>query len=273
VAPRKRSWLSVLARTAGEFTRDQIPAVSAGVTFYALLALFPALAAFVSLYGLVADVDQARRQILSLAGVLPAGAITIIGQQLATLGAADHRSLGLAFAAGIAVSIVSANAGVKALIAGLNVAYEARETRRFVALNALSLTFTLGAIVFSVAAVAVVVAAGGASLVKWPLLLATATGVFCVLYRYGPARKRPPWRRAAPGAAVAAVGWLAMSLLFTAYVASFGHYNETYGSLGAVIGFMTWIWLSLNVVLFGAELNSELELTLGPQEDRVVPTL
>ncbi len=216
-AVTRRGWTSVLARTAREFTQDQIPAVAAGATFYALLAVFPAMAAFVSLYGLVADVGEARRQILSLAGVLPGGAITIIGQQLTRLGAADHGSLGVAFVVGLAVSILSANAGMKALIAGLNVAYEARETRRFVAINALSLGLTLGAIVFSVAAVGAVVtapelmsrlglgSAAGASLMKWPLLLAvaaasagsTATGRRAAGRPGAAPRREPRWRRSA----------------------------------------------------------------------------
>jgi membrane protein len=267
-----RGWLAVLRATVRDFGRDQIPAVAAGATFYALLALFPALAAFVSLYGLVADVNKAREQILTLGGVLPGGAISVLDQQLTRLGAANHGSLGVAFVSGLAISIVSANAGMKALISGLNIAYDEREKRNFITLNALSLGFTLVAIVFAVVAIAAVIAApgllrslglgaaAGLSVVKWPLLLLIVTGAFALIYRFGPSREPARWRWVTPGAATAAVGWMVMSLLFSWYVGNFGHYNQTYGSLGAVIGFMTWIWLSLIVVLFGAELNSELEM-------------
>jgi membrane protein len=279
-----RGWTTIIGHTIREFAKDRILAVAAGATFYALLALFPALAAFVSLYGLVADVGEARAQILSLAGVLPGGAISVLGDQLTRLGATDHGSLGFAFATGLGASLLSANAGVKALIAGLNVAYEEQEKRNFLKLNALSLGFTLAAVVFSAVAIAAVIAApglmrslgfgaaAGLGIVRWPVLLVVVTAAFSCLYRYGPSRQHARWRWVTPGAAVAAVGWMGMSLLFSWYVANFGHYNQTYGSLGAAIGFMTWIWLSLIVVLFGAELNSELEMqtmadtTTGPPQ-------
>ena len=280
----RRGWIDVIGHTIREFTEDRILAVAAGAAFYALLALFPALAAFVSLYGLVADVDQAREQLMSLSNVLPGGAISVLSQQLTRLGASGHGSLGLAFAGSLLFSIASSNAGLKALIGGLNVAYEEHEKRNFLKLNAVSLTFTIGAILFAVIAIAAVVAAPGllrwlglgpiaraVTLLKWPLLLVVVTGAFS-----GPTLwalwEHASWRWITPGGIVAAVGWLMMSLLFSWYVANFGHYDRTYGSLGAVIGFMTWIWLSLIVILFGAELNSELELetlvdtTTGPSQ-------
>jgi membrane protein len=222
---------------------------------------------------------------MSLANVLPGGAISVLSQQLVRLAASDHRSLGLAFASGLLISIISSNAGMKALIGGLNVAYDEQEKRNFLKLNAVSLTFTIGSIIFSVIAIAAVVAApgllrqlglgsmgGAVTLLKWPLLLIIVIAGCSVLYRYGPSREHARWRWITPGGITAAVGWLVMSLLFSWYVANFGNYDRTYGSLGAVIGFMTWIWLSVIVILFGAELNSELELetladtTTGPPE-------
>jgi membrane protein len=280
----RRGWTAVIANTIREFGQDRIPAVAAGATFYALLALFPALAAFVSVYGLVADLDEARRQLQSLGDVLPGGAISVIDQQLARLAASDHRSLGLAFASGLVVSLLSANAGMKALIGGLNIAYEEREKRGLLKLNATSLAFTVAGIVFAVVAIAAIVAApaflsrlglaglSGLSFLAWPLMLVVVTAAFSLLYRFGPSREHARWRWITPGGGVAAVGWMAMSLLFSWYVANFGHYDQTYGSLGAVIGFMTWIWLSMIVILVGAELNSELELrtcvdtTTGPPQ-------
>jgi membrane protein len=281
----RRGWIAVLGHVIREFTKDNILGVAAGAAFYALLAIFPAVAAFVSLYGLVANVEQAREQLTSLSNVLPGGAVSVLDQQLTRLGSSDHGRLGLAFAGGLLVSVVSSNAGVKALISGLNIAYEEQEKRNFLKLNAVSLILTIGTIVFSVIAIAAVVAApellrqlglgpvaGAITLLKWPLLLVVVTLGFSVLYRYGPSREHARWRWITPGGVAAAVGWLAMSLLFSWYVANFGNYNKTYGSLGAVIGFMTWIWLSLIVILIGAELNSALELetladtTTGPPE-------
>ena len=272
----------VLLGAFRSFSRDRIPSAAAASTFYALLALFPALAAFVSLYGLVADVHKARAQIVSLAGILPGGAVQVLGDQLTRLTSSDHAGLGLAFATGLIASLISANAGAKSLIEGLNVAYEETEKRGFLKLNLVSLTFTIGAILVSIVAIVAVVAApallkrlglGGLaplSLLRWPLMLVLVSGVFSLLYRFGPCRRHARWRWIMPGGVVASIVWMAMSLVFSWYVEHFGHYNATYGSLGAAIGFMTWIWLSLTVILFGAELDAELEkrtrvdTTIGP---------
>jgi membrane protein len=264
-------WRQVVVRTVKAFNADQIPAMAAGVTFFVLLALFPAIGAFVSLYGLFGDVASAQRQLAEMTGFLPDGAIAVIGDQITRLIAIDHGKLGLTFVIGLAVSVWSANAGVKALISGLNAAYEKREARGFVALNLLSLSFTFGAVVFAVAAATAAVAApavlaamgleGLESLtgLRWPILLAAMVALLSALYRFGACRHPVRWRWITPGGLAAALAWLAMSLAFSWYVGHFGNYNRTYGSLGAVIGFMTWIWLSVTVVLFGAELNSEVE--------------
>ncbi len=157
------------------------------------------------------------------------------------------------------------------MIAGLNTAYEVKERRKFIPLNLLSLSFTIAAVVLAILGMAAIAAAPatlamahlehlrGLSLLRWPALLTIIVFNLAVLYRYGPCREHARWRWVTPGGIVAALGWLAMSLVFSLYVANFGHYDRTYGSLGAVVGFMTWIWLSLVVVLFGAELNAELE--------------
>ena len=250
--------------------------VAGGVTFFSLLALFPALGAFVSLYGLISNVEDARRQIVGLGGMLPGGAVTVIGDQMTRLSASNHAHLGAAFALGLLVSIWSANAGVKALINGLNVAYEVHERRNFIQLNLVSLAFTIGLTLLAVVGVATVVAAPQvlttlglgalreASLLRWPLILLVTIGILSLLYRFGPSRAHAHWRWITPGSILAAVLWMAMSVGFSLYVGAFGHYDRTYGPLGAMIGFMTWIWLSITAVLLGAELNSELEEQVGP---------
>jgi membrane protein len=264
-----RRWSAIVLSAWKEFNNDQIPTVAAGVTFYALLALFPGMGAFVSLYGLVANVGDAERQVAALHGLLPGGATSVIGDQLARVIRTDHASLGLTFAAGLAFPLWSANAGMKALIAGLDVAYEVKERRGFFNLNAISLTFTLGTILLAMAAVSAVVAAppllrrfgidGAAAVLRWPAMLIVVTALISLLFRFGPCRPLTHWRWITPGSAVAAFGWMLMSVMFSWYVGNFGHYDRTYGSLGAMIGFMTWIWLSLMVVLLGAELNCEME--------------
>lgn len=271
-------WKAIARRTFEEFNADRIPAVAAGSTFFVLLALFPALAVFVSLYGLVGDVQGAEHQIESLAGLLPAGGVSVIRDQIERLAATPPASLGVTFLVSLLLSIWSANAGMKGLIAGLNVAYELREKRNFFVLNLQSLGFTAGAIAFTLVMMGAIVAVPevlaffglqvlqGASVLRWPVLLAVSAVVLSLLYRYAPSPRGARWRWIRPGAALAAVLWMTMSLGFSAYVGRFGHYDRTYGSLGAIVGFMTWIWLSLIVVLLGAEFNSEVE------HDRAAPT-
>ncbi len=265
-----RGWKDILWRAWTDFNADNIPQVAGGVAFFGLLAIFPAMAAFVSLYGLFSDVDTARKQLSLLAGVIPGDALTLIGDQMVRIAATKHAGLGVAFVVGLLVSIWSANAGMKALFVGLNVAFEEKEKRNFLKLNLVALAFTLSAIVFLMLALGAVVVApivlafvgyhgAGLALLRWPLLLVVTVGLLAMLYRYGPSRKPERWRWISWGSTLAAVLWLCVSLLFSLYVTNFGHYDKTYGSLGAVIGFMSWLWISAIAVLFGAEINSEIE--------------
>jgi membrane protein len=266
-----RRWRQVLAAAVKAFSEDHIPTSAAAVTFYILLSLFPALGAFVSLYGLIANVEDAQRQILALGGLLPGGAVQVLGEQMTRLATADHGKLGFAFALSLLISLWSSTSGVKAMMEGLTVAYEAPERRGFIRLNLVALAFTLGGIALAIVTIGVVAAAPGVldrfglghlavlAFLRWPAFFIFTSLLLAVLYRYAPNRGPVPWRWVTPGGLVAALGWMAMSALFSWYVANFGHYDRTYGSLGAIVGFLTWIWLSLMVVLFGAELNAEIE--------------
>ena len=267
-----RGWRDILWRAWNEFNEDQILNVSASVAFFGVLALFPGMAAFVSLYGLFADVGDAQKQLAALAGVLPADSLTWIGTEMTRIAMAKKASLSLTFVFSLLLSIWSANAGVKGLFTGLNVAYEEREKRGFLRLNLISLAFTLGVLVFLALALAAMVAAPVAiqmlrldpqsrilAALRWPLLLLVVVGALSLLYRFGASREHPRWRWVTVGGLVAALGWLAVSLLFSWYVGAFAHYDVTYGSIGAVVGFMTWLWLTATVILLGAELNAEVE--------------
>jgi membrane protein len=266
-------WKDVLWRTYEQIGKDRVLAVAAGVTFYALLALFPAIAALVSIYGLFADPMTIQEHLNALGGVMPGGATEIIGEQVSRIASQGGGALGFGFIAGLAVSLWSANAGMKAIFDALNVVYDEEEKRSFIQLNLQSLAFTLGAIFFLIAALIGIVVLPillgyiglGESaewlirIGRWPVLLLVVVLGLAVLYRYGPSRDKPEWKWVTPGGVVAAVLWLVGSMLFSWYVTNFGSYNETYGSLGAVIGFMTWIWLSTTIVLLGAEINAEME--------------
>ena len=278
-------WWQVAQRVFGRFGRDRILLISAGVTFYALLALFPATAALVSIFGLVADPEIIGQQIDQLSGVLPGGAVDIVGGQVKRIAGQSGGALGFGFVLGLVISLWSANAGMKSMFDALNVVYDEQEKRSFLKLNMQSLALTLGAMAFAIVAVGAIVVMPAVfaflglgegttgrivQLARWPVLLIGVMFALAVLYRVGPSRDRPAWAWVTWGSALAAVVWLVGSLVFSWYVSNFGSYNETYGSLGAVIGFMTWIWLTSIVVLVGAELNAELEhqtardTTVGP---------
>jgi membrane protein len=268
-----KGWKDILWRVGAEVVEDRVTLIAAGVTFYLLLALFPALAAFVSIYGFVADPQTIAEHISFLGGVLPSGGLDLIRSQLESLAGQETGALSLGFILGLAVALWSANNGVKALFQAMNVAYEEAEKRSFVKLNLMALAFTLGAIligisfIVSVGIVPAVLAflnlSGWAEalvrIVRWPVLLILVAAGISLIYRFGPSRVKAqlPWLTW--GAGLATIVWLAASIAFSYYLENFANYNATYGTLGAVIGFMMWTWLSVVILIVGAELNAEME--------------
>lgn len=266
-------WKDILVRTYEQFGKDRLLAVAAGVVFYALLALFPAVTALVSLYGLFADPASIQTQLEQIEAVIPEDVMTIISDQITRIAAAGGGQLGFGFVVGLAVALWSANAGVKAMFDALNVAYGEEEKRGFVRRNLASLLFTLGGIVFLLIALAALAVAPIAlsmlgleeawsvaiRWLRWPILLAIVILGLSLMYRFGPSRREPKWRWVTVGGVVAATVWLIGSGLFSFYLSNFANYNATYGSLGAVIGLLMWMWLTTIIVLVGAELNAEIE--------------
>ncbi len=266
-------WKATLLRVYEDISRHRLMTMAAGVTFYAVLSIFPAIAAIVAIYGLFADASTIATHLQSLSGVLPEGAMNVVGDQLKRLTAQGSGTLGLASVLALLVSLWSANSGTKGMFDALNAAYGEDETRSFLRLTAISMIFTLAAIAFVLVALGLMVVVppvlkalglGGATallvkVLRWPVLVLVVALLLAPLYRYGPSRASAQWRWISWGSAVAALGWLAVSLLFTWYAANFGTFNKTYGTLGAVMGFMMWIWLSTLVILIGAEVDAELE--------------
>ena len=279
-------WWAAAKRAGAGFSEDRIMAEAASVTFYGLLALFPAIASMISIYGLFTSPAHLADQLAGLNGLIPGGGIDIIKAQVTALTSSGSKALGLGAVVGLGTSLWSANAGVKSLFDAMNVVYHEHEKRSFVRLTLVSMCFTLGAVAFLILALIAIVALPIAlnfiglgsvtatllQLGRWPLMLLVLTGALGTIYRYGPSRNRARWQWITWGAAISAVGWIVVSAGFSYYVEHFGSYNKTYGSLGAVIGFMTWIWISMIVILMGAELNAELEQqtgrdsTIGPEK-------
>jgi membrane protein len=266
-----QGWKEILVRTYKEFTEDQIPMIGAGVSFYTLLAIFPGLAAFVAVYGLFSDVAQAQHHLQMLSIILPGSALTFFGDQMIRMAEAQKGGLSLTFIVGLLTAIWSANGAVKALMTGLNIAYEVHETRNIVRKTLTSFAFTLGFMLFGTAVIAVLGAGPAAeaylghhaafmlNLISWPILLVAMGIGIALLYRFGPSRGPVRFEWISPGSLAALILWIAVSALFSLYVGNFAHYDKTYGSLGAVVGFMMWNWLTNVIVLAGAELNAEVE--------------
>lgn len=268
-----RGWFDVLKRVKKETSTDNVSLIAAGLALYALLAVFPALAAVVSLYGLVSSPDQIASQIQNLAGVLPQQAADIIRTALQNLARQQNQALGVGAIIGVLVALWSARKGMVALMTATNVAYDEEEERGFFRQLFVSLAFTIAAVVGFVLvvllAVAVPLALQGLGLpeifqtvlgvLRWIVLWFLVVFALAVVYRFAPDRNEPKWRWVTWGSAISATLWLAVSLLFSYYVRNFGSYGETYGALGGVVVLLMWFYLSAFVVILGAEINSELE--------------
>jgi membrane protein len=272
-ATGRKGWKDIVLRVYQDVGKQRLLALAAGVTFYSILAIFPAIAALVGVYGLFADPTTISTHLDGVSDFLPGGAIDVIRDQMTRIASHGESTLGLTFVMGLAVSLWSANAGLKALFDALNLVHGEEEKRGFIKLNLISLTFTILAIVFALFALAAVVAAPVALYLvgfgrvaemlvrfgRWPALFFAVALVLALIYRYGPSRPDPRWRWITWGSAFASLAWIALSVIFSWYAANFGSYNATYGSLGAIMGFMVWLWLSTIVVLLGAELDAKME--------------
>ena len=268
-----RGWKDILLRVYANISEHRILALAAGMTYYSLLAIFPALAALVAIYGLFSDPGSIAKHLDQVSGFVPGGAIDVARDQLTRVASKGHQTLGLTFVIGLVISLWSANAAMKSLFDTLNIVYGEREKRGIVKLNMVSLSFTVAGIAFVLAALGAVVVvpvvlnfiglSNAADLLiriaRWPPMFIAVGLALALIYRFGPSREAPRWRWITWGSAAATVLWLGASALFSWYAASFGKFNETYGSLGAVIGFMTWLWISAIVILLGAELDAEME--------------
>ncbi|MDR6757008.1 membrane protein [Mycoplana sp. BE70] len=262
----------VFWRLVGEVADDRVTLIAAGVTFYLLLALFPALAALVSLYGLLADPVAIQDHIREMASVLPQGAFEVFSNQLQSLVERRDTTLGIAFFVGLGVALWSTHNGTLAVFDAMNVAYDEDEKRGLLRLNLIALVFTIGAmlaaviVIGAIALMPAIVSRLSSSLqetlalvVRWPFLLAMMFAASTAVYRFGPSRQPARFRWITWGAALSTVAWFLMTLAFSWYVSNFANYNATYGTLGGLVGFLVWTWLSVAILIVGAELNAELE--------------
>jgi membrane protein len=268
--PASPGWWATARRVKDDVGARNLSMVAAGAAFFGLLALFPALAAAVALYGLFTDPGAVTRHLDLVAGFVPQEARMVLERQLQRIAATTDTSLGLGAAGALLIALWSSAKGVKSLMTALAIVYDEQERRGFFRLNATALALTLAMLIvvpLSLAAVAVLpalidrlplpeIAAVAARWLRWPLIGAVAVGAIAMLYRFAPPhderRRHGHWA----GAIVATLLWLVASALFSWYVSNFGSYNETYGSVAAVAVLMMWFWLSAFAVLIGGEVNA-----------------
>jgi membrane protein len=280
-----RGWKDIFVRTYRESMNDRVFLLAASVVFYAMVALFPAIAAGVSSYALFADASTIGQHLAIASDIIPQGTLELLQNEISRIASKSDGRLTLGFLTGLAIALWSANAGMKAIFDALNIIYDEDEKRGLIWLNVESLFFTMCAIACLLLALGAVVvfplflAAFGLSsmdepligVLRWPLMFLLVLFGVSVLYRFGPSRTRPKWRWVSVGSVFAALAWLAVSSLFSFYLANFANYNATYGALGAVVGVMMWMWFCTVVVLMGAQLNAEMEhqtacdSTVGPE--------
>jgi membrane protein len=268
-----RGWGDIFWRVLRSISADRILSTSGGVAFFALLAAFPGIAAIVSLYGLFADARTIGGHLALLSGILPAGVLTLIADQITLVTRRGNDTLGRAFLVGLVLALASANSGIAALFDALNVVYDEKEKRSFMRFYATTFLFTLAGIAFIIVAITGVIVIPVVSkfiglpsptermfaVLRWPVLLTIIAIGLAFIYRYGPSRNGARWRWVTWGSIVAALLWIAASMLFSWYVSTFNSYDRIYGSLGAGVGFMVWLWISAVIVLLGGELNAEME--------------
>lgn len=268
-----KGWKDILKRVMKETSEDNISIVAAGVAFYLLIGIIPALAALISIYGLISDPAQVQQQFANFSAFLPGAVTDLLGDQMKRI-ASDTKTAGWGAVLGILIAIYGGSSALKAVVTGLNVAYEEHERRGFIKLTIITLLLTVGAVVTGIVAIGAIVALPAifgflgfgdnaaliANLIRWPLLAVLAIFSLSLLYRFGPSRKKPRWRWVTWGSTVATILWVVGSALFAFYAGHFANYNKTYGSLGAVVILLMWLYVSAFVVLLGAELNAQMEL-------------
>ena len=265
--------------------KDNITLVAAGIAFYIMGAIFPALAALVSVYGLVADPHQVAERISELGGMLPPEALKIITDGLNSFAQKSGSQLSFALLTSLVLALWTARAGMTSIMTGLNIAYRETEKRSFIMQNMIALGLTLGGVVFAAVAIFAVAIIPAAlaflhatgfvaqllNIARWPVLAVMVVLAFAVMYRYAPSRSHASWKWITWGSGIAAVLWIIGSVLFSFYVGHFGSYDATYGALGAVIILLLWFWVSATVLLVGAEIDAEVDARATKAGDPLAP--
>lgn len=266
-------WRDILLRVKQRLGEHNLSIIASAVAFYVFLALFPSLAAMVTIYGLIADPGGVDQLVTAAGGVLPGEAQTFLHEQLKWIASQPPEALGVGLVVSLVLTIWSATKGVRAMITALNIVYDERETRGFFKLSGLGFILTLGGILAGISALVLIVGMPAVlnffslsekeevivKFAPWPILAIGMIAGLAVLYRFAPARQDPQWKWVTWGSVIATVLWLVGSVLFSVFVAKFGNYNETYGSVSAVVVVLLWLQVTAYIILVGGQINAEME--------------
>lgn len=268
-----RDWRGVVIRVWNGIGTDNISLAAAGCAFYALLAMVPSLSALVVLYGLIADPALVQQQVAAASGVIPAELQDILADELSEMAGASPTGLTWGLAVTLGLALWYASAAVKSLIVALNMALKEEDSRSFLHFNLIGLALTVLLILGVILALVTIVGVPAAlaflgldgqfdfvlRLVRWPILAIFVILGLAVIYRFAPCRASARWRWVSHGAVLATLIWIAASVGFSVYVSNFGNFNATYGSLGAIVIVLFWLYISAFVIILGARLNGEIE--------------
>jgi membrane protein len=266
-------WWNILKRVYASISEKNLSILAAGVAFYGMLSLFPALAALVAIFGLFADPATVQREINTIRGLIPAEAQGLITTYLKSLASSSSSKLGFSLVVSLPIALWSARAGTVTLIEALNIVYEEQEKRSTLRFEGVALAMTVAGILFAIVALLLVAAIPAvveflalsermkilALILPWPILIIAMIIALAAVYRFGPSREKAKWRWVSWGSVVATGLWVLASMGFSFYVTHFGSYDKTFGSLGAVVVLLTWFYISAYVVLIGACLDAEME--------------
>lgn len=268
-----KDWWVIGKRSYAEIDEDNVAIVSAGIAFFSMLAIFPMITAGLSIYGMFADPVAAQQQLNAIAEPFPPDVWSLINDQVQSVIGSSNKAIGWKIILGIIASLWASGAGIRAMVRGLNIAYGEVDRRNVFVKTGMGLIFTLGTVMMMLISLTVIIGvpaalallrfdgevASLAKILPWSFLLFAFMVGCTILYRYGPNRRPAKLRWVIPGAIFATVAWLVISMCFSKFVSAFGTYNKTYGSLGAVIVLLVWLWLSNFIVMMGAEINGEME--------------
>ncbi|WP_417884952.1 YihY/virulence factor BrkB family protein [Zunongwangia sp.] len=267
-----KEWFEVIKQVKNEIGADKVSIVSAGVAFYAFLAIFPTIMVIISIYGWTTDAQEVEKQLQELASMMPKQAFQVLQERIQIFLEANNNKFSFGAIFGVLISIWSANKGTNGLLIGVDIAYDTEKDHNIFKQYAMAIAFTIGGFAMLILSMVLIVGfpaivhniglpdvlADLISWLRWVILAILVSFFLCLVYKFAPAREKPKTRWVIPGAIFSTIVWLIASIGFSYYVSNFGNYGEVYGSISAVVVLLLWLYITCFIILLGAEINTEI---------------